>query len=195
MNLSFLLLLFVNCAAAFAPVHVDRKSSKHLPLSALPDFIELPSQFKNAAEVMMTASAAPDSELGVTAVVPPDTGSLEIFSSLGDAGPAIGIAALAVVAGFSAMSASGGSTEGTAPEKKAVKAIEPVFEPVDVSIPYDAASVLAYKAFKAIDEIDDMEEFTKFKKSYESYTVAEVAFKKATREFEAMKSSLTTAEA
>lgn len=64
---------------------------------------------------------------------------------------------------------------------------EPV-EPVDLSIPYDAAARLAYDEWRVTHEREayDEAEYQKFKVLYEEKTVADVIAKKKTRELEAL---------
>jgi len=66
---------------------------------------------------------------------------------------------------------------------------EPAPEPIDVSIPYDAAALLAYTQAKGIkaDDVDDIDmgEFEKFKALYEEKTVYEVTAKKKARDLAA----------
>ena len=72
---------------------------------------------------------------------------------------------------------SKGSTQGPAEA-------EP--EPIDVSIPYDAAAVLTYLKYKGVKSISDTADFEKFKKLYEEATVAQVTLKKMQRDVAAM---------
>ena len=171
---------FIPSSLTLAVPHLQCHTQSRLP--ALPDSLELPSSFKDAAESFMATSSGTETETVTSAV-----SNAESAMSLGEAGPVIGIVAAIALAGVAAMSASGDKKEGTAP--KAAEP-EPEPEPIDVSIPYDAAAVLAYKALKSIEEVEDAGEFAKFKASYEAYTVAEVAFKKASRDFESFKATL-----
>jgi len=69
---------------------------------------------------------------------------------------------------------------------------EPEPEAVDVSIPYDAAAMLAFNEWNAVVESDDESEesvvefdesvFKKFKAIYETKAVAQVSLKKAIRD-------------
>lgn len=61
---------------------------------------------------------------------------------------------------------------------------EPEPEPVDVSIPYDAAPLLAYDTWRIEGEKGDYDQATyeKFKAMYLTKTVAEVTAKKVARE-------------
>lgn len=90
---------------------------------------------------------------------------------------------LAAVA-FAGKGASEATSEGAAFTKKKTKSSEPN----DVSIPYDAAALLAYEAWRAevaedgADKFDD-ELFSRFKKLYYEKAVAEVVMKSKTRNF------------
>lgn len=89
------------------------------------------------------------------------------------------VAALGGAAAFS----MGGNESG---ETKEV-VVEPEPEPIDVSIPYDAAARLAYDGWRAEFEKGafDAAEFEKFKEIYEEATVMEVSMKKMSRDMEA----------
>lgn len=216
MKSPFYFCLCISYAWAFVPARVARKaglarksleeipfSSTHCyhsqvsynsKISALPNTLDVPSQLKDVLSEFMTVSSSPEVQLGdVSASFP----SLDDFLGFSDAGPAVAVAVAVLIAGIAATSVSGKDTEADPSrdvKTKPATAAKPEPEPkIDVSIPYDAAAALAYKALKGTNEIKDMEEFAKFKTSYETYTVAEVILKKATREFESVKATLTKA--
>lgn len=58
--------------------------------------------------------------------------------------------------------------------------------PVDVSIPYDSAALLAYDAWRTEGDRGDFEQgsYDKFKTAYNKMTVAMVTFKKAKRDMD-----------
>ena len=89
-------------------------------------------------------------------------------------GALVVVALVAIVA-----SASSGNKDATAPKK--AKPVEPEPEPIDVSIPYDAAIVLAYqKAFGKEPEMKG-ECYQEFKKLYLEQAVLEVTYKQKTK--------------
>ena len=99
---------------------------------------------------------------------------------------------VALVAAVAASSSSGNA--GTTAPKKA-KPLEPEPEPIDVSIPYDAAIVLAYqKAFGKEPEMNG-ECYQDFKKLYLEQAVLEVTFKQKTKAMNAFVSATTTTTA
>jgi hypothetical protein len=61
---------------------------------------------------------------------------------------------------------------------------EPEPEPVDVSIPYDAAVILAYTQWRNEEPDLKSEFFAQFKKLYLEKTIAEVSMKEKSRRFE-----------
>jgi hypothetical protein len=93
---------------------------------------------------------------------------------------AVGVAGvLATVAGFFGLKKS--------KDKSAAGAgttFEPEPEPVDVSIPYDAAAMLAFNEWSDVEF--DASVFRKFKAIYEQKAVAEVSLKKAIRDTDAI---------
>ena len=99
---------------------------------------------------------------------------------------------VALVAAVAASSSSGNA--GTTAPKKA-KPLEPEPEPIDVSIPYDAAIVLAYqKAFGKEPEMNG-ECYQDFKKLYLEQAVLEVTYKQKTKAMNAFVSATTTTTA
>ena len=154
----------------------------------LPVSLELSSQFNDAAVALISASSASSTEEVEKAGV----AILPSFDALGDINPAVGIAAAVAVLGTLVVSSNGGAKDTSPRNVEAEAPSEPEPEPIDVSIPYDAAAALTYCALKSIEEIDDAEEFAKFKAIYEAYTVAEVSFKKVTRDFEGFKATLSS---
>jgi hypothetical protein len=88
----------------------------------------------------------------------------------------------AAIGGFFAMNKKDGATV----TKKTAK-VEP--EKIDISIPYNAAAMLAYSAWKGGANFDQAT-FDKFEPLYLEKAVAEVSAKKISRDFEdAMKNS------
>lgn len=92
---------------------------------------------------------------------------------------------LAAALGIGAVASRQG---GSAKTEKVVE-LEPEPEPIDVSIPYDAAARLAFAEFCADREMEEDEAFylNKFKKLYEEKTVATITLKQKEREFAALK--------
>lgn len=92
-------------------------------------------------------------------------------------------AAVVLVAVVAAVSPS--SSDATKKEEEEEPA-EPEPEPIDVSIPYDAASLLAFDEWKKANEKEeeeyDEETYQKFKSIYETMTVAQVVAKKCKRD-------------
>ena len=95
------------------------------------------------------------------------------------AGAAAAVVLVAVVAAVSPSSSD-------ATKKEEEEPAEPEPEPIDVSIPYDAASLLAFDEWKKANEKEeeeyDEETYQKFKSIYETMTVAQVVAKKCKRD-------------
>lgn len=194
MKIVFFFFVGIYYTLAFAPSHVVVRKS------VLRESLELPLKFEDVTESIGTVSFPSEPSSLSIALDLPSVDSLTDITSSGEVGPVIGIVAALVIAGIAASTAGGEDTSSDVKPKstKAAKkeaTSEPPIEFFDVSIPYDAAAVLAYLAIKATDKVEDTAEFAKFKTYYESYSVAEVSFKKATREFEAFKSTLTATSA
>mmetsp|Transcript_30792 Transcript_30792/g.74488 ORF Transcript_30792/g.74488 Transcript_30792/m.74488 type:complete len:221 (+) Transcript_30792:222-884(+) len=106
-----------------------------------------------------------------------------------------GAAAVLVIGGIAAAAiASGGAGNDYSTGSKAAGK-EPEPEPIDVSIPYDAAAVVSYKALKGqafskkeYDQIVPTSDFKTFLKEYKDITVEEIALKMETKKFEEKKS-------
>lgn len=91
-------------------------------------------------------------------------------------------AALAVVgAGFYV-----GNMSGTDTSTDATTVDEPEPEPIDVTIPYDAAARLAYDIWRDENEKGDFDEaaFDAFSKIYKTQAVATAVLKKASRDLD-----------
>ena len=97
-----------------------------------------------------------------------------------------GVLAAVVLGGFAVTAAprltsrSSSDVSDNLPEPEPVK--------IDISIPYDAAAMLAYREKLGISESDaiDRDDYEKFKALYEEATVADVIVKKKQRELDAM---------
>lgn len=109
------------------------------------------------------------------AVVSPDSPPIAILAALGAAAAA-------------AFASSSGGAAADAPSKSAADEPEP--EPIDISIPYDAAAVLTYCKLKGIKEVTDQTDFEAFKTVYEEAAVAEVTLKKMERDTADMKKAV-----
>lgn len=99
---------------------------------------------------------------------------------------AAGVAGIAIIVGL-AMSSNNDSAEPAA--KIAAPAAEPEPEAIDVSIPYDAASLLAYCQAKGVNKVTNQEDYAAFKATYEEAAVAEVTLKKMQRDMAAMEAA------
>mmetsp|Transcript_21427 Transcript_21427/g.35466 ORF Transcript_21427/g.35466 Transcript_21427/m.35466 type:complete len:135 (-) Transcript_21427:206-610(-) len=118
--------------------------------------------------------------VGAFTVVPSNRPSVSLNAiDLDTTQLAAGAAAIALV-GAGAAFAIGG--KGAAPEVVAEPEPEP--EPIDISIPYDAAILLAYDAWRVEGDRGDFDQssYEKYKPAYISKAIAEVTLKKATRE-------------
>ena len=84
------------------------------------------------------------------------------------------------------MAGSNSDTKGVASKVEVEREPEP--EPIDVSIPYDAAILMAYDAWRIEGDRGDFNEeiYKKFKATYISKAVAEATAKKAIRDLAAM---------
>jgi hypothetical protein len=98
-----------------------------------------------------------------------------------------------IVAAASAAAASKDGSGGTASSTSTKPKPEPEPEPIDVSIPYDAAAVLAYKARnpkfnkKEYDDIVSMSEFKDFNTQYKTITAMEISLKTKQAQFDIKK--------
>jgi len=81
------------------------------------------------------------------------------------------------------------SSSGSKTEEKTVEEPESEPEPIDVSIPYDAAAILAYKEWRQEEPDLKSELFAAFKALYLEKAVAEVTMKQKARNFEKLTSS------
>jgi len=101
------------------------------------------------------------------------------------------VAALAGAAAVAIAAQKGGG--GSATKSEPFYAEEQAPEPVDVSIPYDAAALLAYREMKlklGKDDEIDRDEYARFKKLYETVVVADVTAKKKARDLAAMRAEV-----
>jgi hypothetical protein len=98
----------------------------------------------------------------------------------------------AVVAIGGVVAASNGSSNGTkdgSTNKSKTLFVAPEPEPIDVSIPYDAAAVLCYQRLKPelsnkdYEQITSMSDFKTFVKDYRDITAQEIALKVVTNKF------------
>lgn len=103
-------------------------------------------------------------------------------------GPPVAIFAVLGVAAIAAFAVSSSGAAAAAPAKTTEAAPEP--EPIDISIPYDAAAALTYCGLKGIKEVNDQADFEAFKTIYEEAAVAEVTFKKMERDTADMKKAV-----
>lgn len=99
-------------------------------------------------------------------------------------GGIITILGLVAAASASPISSSESSGDATVEEEP-----EPEPEPIDVSIPYDAAAILAFQEWRQEEPDLNSDLFAKFKKFYEEKSVAEVNLKQKSRNFEKFTSS------
>lgn len=194
---SCFLLLLAFRADAFTAVPKATAFRSKTSLAALPDFLELPSPkvaetIPDVVETVSDAAPSVDAE-AVGQVVDTVSPQVDAVSSQLPDLPVAGIAAVALAgaAAFFVSSKkkkpSGEAPVASAQEKAAAEVIaEESSEPADVpsepeaaaddmSIPYDAAAMLA---FEDSDETD----FEKFKVKYEEKAVADVIAKKKARE-------------
>lgn len=161
--------------------------------AAVPDVSEIT---KSAVETATTAAAEPvskavESVSDVSVSLPSvELPSIEMPSLDLGVDPAIlaaGVAVLAIgaiVASSLGKSDEGESSTSSAPAAAPAKAASPS-PAVDLSIPYDAAAMLAYKAAKGTDPVSGPE-WDKFKTAYYDKTVAEVVAKRKARELASM---------
>jgi len=89
----------------------------------------------------------------------------------------------AIAAGIAAVFSRRGGQESSSTDKKAAAKEEPPLPKIDVSIPYNAAALLAFDEWKG-DKTLPAESFADFEAIYEEKTVAMVTSKKVAREFE-----------
>jgi len=97
-----------------------------------------------------------------------------------------GAAVVVLALGAAALTSSPSSKETSV---KVVEKAKPEPEPIDVSIPYDAAVILAFKEWQNAEPNLKSEVFAQFKKLYLEKTIAEVTMKEKSRRFEAFISS------
>jgi hypothetical protein len=85
------------------------------------------------------------------------------------------------------MSSTGTAVSASSPSTISKPEAKP--EPIDVSIPYDAAARLAYEEWRAEYNKGDFNEigYEDFKKKYEAMAIATVVSKKIARDLETMK--------
>lgn len=124
-------------------------------------------------EISKQVDAAPsDSSLG---------GLTDVLGS-GNSEPLILAGALVAVLalGFSVLASSSSKKE----EPVVTATPEPEPEPIDVSIPYDAAILLAYKELTQEEPDVDCQLYAQFKKAYLEKAVAEVTLKQKARKLE-----------
>lgn len=138
-----------------------------------------------AAELATTVAAASDSSSDSLASVGALAAGSASFGPAGIvAGAGIFLAGAAVAVGKTLSSKDSTSTKVVA---------EPEPEPIDVSIPYNAAAALAYSSLTGTSAESDPAAFATFEGAYEKFTVAEVSFKKAAREYEAVTAPMAKA--
>ena len=113
--------------------------------------------------------------------------------SLDDPMVMAGVAAVVVIGGIAAAVVSS-TTTGGGNDSSTEKQTEPEPEPVDVSIPYDAAAVLSYKTLKGptfskkeYDQIVTMSDFQSFSKEYKDIAVEEITLKVEMKKLEEKK--------
>jgi hypothetical protein len=103
----------------------------------------------------------------------------DVASSFGGLDPLMlggGVALVALLGiGAAVLGNKGTETESSSTEK--VKKVEPKPEPIDVSIPYDAAALLAYQKANLRGKETD-KGFQEFKVMYKELAVAEVILKR-----------------
>lgn len=109
--------------------------------------------------------------LGLTELIGPSNAPLAM------AGAAVSVLAIALSAVISSVSSKQDDVEIN-------EVPEPEPEPIDVSIPYDATVILAYKEWKQEEPDLTSDCFLQFKKLYLEKTVAEVTLKQKARKFE-----------
>lgn len=90
------------------------------------------------------------------------------------------VAVLAI--GFSVLASS--SSASKSGEKAVEPEPEPEPEPIDVSIPYDAAIILAYKELRQVEPDINGASYAQFKQAYLEKAVAEVTLKQKARKLE-----------
>ena len=102
--------------------------------------------------------------------------------------PIIGGVLVAVVLGGFAVTAAPKLVSSSASDGNVADNPPPEPVTIDISIPYDAAAMLAYREKLGISESDaiDRNDYEKFKALYEEATVADVIVKKKQRELDAM---------
>jgi hypothetical protein len=109
---------------------------------------------------------------------------------LGVAGVAVLAVAGAVAMAASAAKSGGGNGDNTA--SKTTAKVEPEPEPIDVSIPYDAAALLAYQTVNPKATVKDAD-FQAFNAKYKQLTVAQVSLKNKQRQVLAMQEEFQAA--
>lgn len=103
----------------------------------------------------------------------------------------IGVAGIVALVGISAVAVLTGMKRGDAP-RTTEDVSEPEPEPIDISIPYDAAARLAFRELQGIDESAAIDEaqFAKFKPIYEEAAVVEATIKKRARDMADLQAAL-----
>jgi len=92
------------------------------------------------------------------------------------------VAVLAI--GFSIVASSSSSSSSTKGEKTVESVAEPEPEPIDISIPYDAAIILAYKELRQEEPDVNSQVYAQFKHAYLEKAVAEVTLKQKARKLD-----------
>ena len=145
-------------------------SSSSSSLTALPDVLDIPG----VESVVTTSPSSP------------------VVDAVSSGGPPIYLLAVVALAGIAAVlvsSVGGGASRlfdgparGGGGDGGRAAGKEPGPEPIDVSIPYDAAAKMAYREYTGVASVTDPADYKSFKALYEEATVAQVTLKKLQRE-------------
>ena len=162
------------CASHVAGfVIVDRSASSANKLSMLPPV----ESFEAAANLLANLPVAIPVESVNTAA--------DTFSAV--SGPGVDPTYIAGAAIFAGAAGLGVATTNKGADGAAAEvAPEPEPEPIDVSIPYDATALLAYKAMRPTEDEIDEALFAQFKTAYYEKAVAEVTLKQKMKKLDAL---------